>query len=175
MGDANIVLPYNRHIMSDKVCTICIPQSEASAYDMNNVKHHVGCPVYMRETELEWQALCIQRSNPAPVCRKCGYKNFEYLPVGNKFYPWYCQRCHENSEYPYGANVGDPVIEKENQINNLKWQVHAETSMSQIMLWIIMWKLFGGIVGFLAVLFIGGNLYTLFKSISKLPKNYFKL
>ena len=63
------------------------------------------------------------------------------------------------------------------KIENLKWQIHAETSVSQIMLWSIVWKLFGGWVGYIALFMIIGNIYTLLKSCIKLyinDINYFK-
>jgi len=59
-------------------------------------------------------------------------------------------------------------------MKNLKWQIHSETAMTQIMLWIILWKLFGGWVGYLAILFIVGNIITLVKSTLRMDKNYFK-
>ena len=59
-------------------------------------------------------------------------------------------------------------------MNKIKWQIHAETSIAQIMLWVIVWKLFGGWVGYLAVLFIAGNAITLFRSLMNMGKDYFK-
>lgn len=59
-------------------------------------------------------------------------------------------------------------------MEKLKWQIHAETSITQIMLWIILWKLFGGWVGYLSAVIIVGNIITLFKSVNKLGKNYLK-
>lgn len=59
---------------------------------------------------------------------------------------------------------------------NIKWQIHAETSVTQIMLWIIIAKLFGGWFLYIVTgMFIVGNIFTLLKSVSKLPKDYFKL
>lgn len=60
-------------------------------------------------------------------------------------------------------------------MDKLKWQIHSETSITQALMWIIMWKLFGGWVGYLAVILIAGNIYTLFKSSAKLGKGYFNL
>ena len=59
-------------------------------------------------------------------------------------------------------------------MKNIKWQIHAEASVSQIMLWILFWKIFGGWVSYLALIFIIGNTYTLIKSVLRLPKNYLK-
>jgi hypothetical protein len=62
-------------------------------------------------------------------------------------------------------------------MDKLKWQIHAETSITQIMFWIIIWKLFCGWVGYLAIIFIVGNIYTALKATFKLynlDKNYFK-
>ena len=59
------------------------------------------------------------------------------------------------------------------KLQNIKWQIHAETSVHQIMLWIILAKLFGGIFIVLAVFFILGNIATLIKSVKQLPKTYF--
>lgn len=59
----------------------------------------------------------------------------------------------------------------------IKWQIHAETSVTQIMLWIIFWKIFGGWVGYLAFVMILGNVFTYFKSVTKiiqLDKHYFR-
>jgi hypothetical protein len=61
--------------------------------------------------------------------------------------------------------------------NKLKWQIHAETSITQIMFWILFWKIFGGWVGYLAFVMILGNIFTWFKSIIrliKIDKDYFK-
>ena len=60
------------------------------------------------------------------------------------------------------------------KIDKLKWQIHAETSISQIMFWIILWKLFGGWVSYLAIIFIVANVWTMFKSANKLGIKYFK-
>lgn len=59
-------------------------------------------------------------------------------------------------------------------MEKIKWQIHAETSITQIMLWIIVWKLFGGWVGYLAPVMIIGNIYTTLKSSLKLGKYYFE-
>ena len=60
------------------------------------------------------------------------------------------------------------------KIERIKWQIHAETSITQICMWIIFWKLFGGWVGYVAIFFILGNIGTLWKSVSKLGKDYYK-
>lgn len=59
-------------------------------------------------------------------------------------------------------------------MDNLKWQIHAETSVSQIMQWVIIGKLFGGWVWWLAGVMIIGNIFTLTQASLKIPKNYFK-
>lgn len=59
-------------------------------------------------------------------------------------------------------------------MEKIKWQIHAETSITQIMLWIIVWKLFGGWVGYLALVMIVGNIYTTLKAGYKLGKYYFE-
>lgn len=59
-------------------------------------------------------------------------------------------------------------------MNKLKWQIHAETSISQIMMWVIIGKLFGGWAWALAALFIIGNFATMVKSSVKLGGDYFK-
>jgi len=63
-------------------------------------------------------------------------------------------------------------------MEKLKWQIHSETSVTQIMLWIIIWKLFGGwFIAGLAFVMIAGNVYTMLKSLvnlNQLDKNYFK-
>jgi hypothetical protein len=61
----------------------------------------------------------------------------------------------------------------ENKIEKVKWQIHAETSASSILMCIILWKLFGGWFGIVCSLVILGNLMTLTKSVSHLGKNYF--
>ena len=59
-------------------------------------------------------------------------------------------------------------------MKNLKWQLNAESSLTQIMFWIILIKLFSGLfVIVIGSLFIIGNIYTLLKSSSKLSKDYF--
>lgn len=55
----------------------------------------------------------------------------------------------------------------------IKWQIHAESSITQLMFWIIIAKLFGGWVIGLSVFMILGNLVTFIKSGIKLPKGYF--
>lgn len=60
------------------------------------------------------------------------------------------------------------------KIDKLKWQINGETGLIQIMLWIIVWKLFGGIVGYIAIIFIIGNIYTVLRSVVKLGKDYFE-
>jgi len=60
-------------------------------------------------------------------------------------------------------------------MKHLKWQMHAESSVTQIMLWIILIKLFNGLfIVILGSLFITGNIFTMLKSTSKLPRDYFK-
>lgn len=60
-------------------------------------------------------------------------------------------------------------------VDKIKWQIHAETSITQIMLWIIIAKLFEGWLIFaIAIVYIIGNVYVLLKSVSKLGKDYFK-
>ena len=54
-------------------------------------------------------------------------------------------------------------------MEKIKWQIHAETSLIQIMFWIILIKLFGGIIiTCLGILYIIGNFSTLFKSLNRL-------
>lgn len=58
---------------------------------------------------------------------------------------------------------------------NIKWQIHAESCVHQIMLWIIVARLFNAwYVDVLAFIMITGNFLTVIKAGSKLPKNYFK-
>ena len=60
-------------------------------------------------------------------------------------------------------------------MKHLKWQILSESSMTQIMLWIILIKLFNGLfIVILGSLFITGNIFTMLKSTSKLPRDYFK-
>jgi len=60
-------------------------------------------------------------------------------------------------------------------MKHLKWQIHSESSVTQIMLWIILIKLFNGIfIVILGSLFITGNIFTMLKGTSQLPKDYFK-
>jgi hypothetical protein len=56
----------------------------------------------------------------------------------------------------------------------LKWQIHSETSITSILFWIIIWKMFGGWVGGISAFMIFGNLVTLLKSIKHLGTSYFK-
>lgn len=65
-------------------------------------------------------------------------------------------------------------VYKMKKIDKLKWQINGETGLIQIMLWIIVWKLFGGIVGYIAIIFIIGNIYTVLRSVVKLGKDYFE-
>lgn len=58
-------------------------------------------------------------------------------------------------------------------MEKLKWQIHAETSVTQIMLWIILWKLFGGWVSYLAAVLIVGNIFTMFRSARQIGSGYF--
>lgn len=63
------------------------------------------------------------------------------------------------------------------EFEKLKWQIHAESSLTQMFLDVILWKLFGRWVGYFAFISILGNLYTLLKSVirlHKLDKDYFK-
>lgn len=59
--------------------------------------------------------------------------------------------------------------------NKLKWQINAETSITQLMLWVILWKLFDGWIGYLALPMILGNVFTLLRSAAKMGGNYFKV
>ena len=59
-------------------------------------------------------------------------------------------------------------------MKNIKWQIHAETSLSQVMLWVIIGKLFGGWVWLLAGAMIIGNLVALIQASQKLPKGYLR-
>ena len=63
-------------------------------------------------------------------------------------------------------------------MNKLKWQIHGETSITQIMLWIIIILLTDSKLLFcVAMTFIIGNIYTMLSSVSKLAKldsRYFK-
>jgi hypothetical protein len=68
-------------------------------------------------------------------------------------------------------NEKEPIAE---QIRALKWQIHAETSVSQIMLWVIIGLMCGGWVWGLSAFFIIGNILTITKSCSKFPKDYLK-
>ena len=56
----------------------------------------------------------------------------------------------------------------------IKWQLHAETSATSILLWIIIGKLFGGWVWGLSAFMIFGNITTLIKSIKHLGSDYYK-
>lgn len=62
-------------------------------------------------------------------------------------------------------------MKKENQ---LKWQIHAETSVTSLLMWIIIGKLFGGWVWGLSAFFILGNFFTVCKSVKNLGSDYFK-
>ena len=59
------------------------------------------------------------------------------------------------------------------KIDKLKWQIHSETSVLSILMWTIIWKLFGGWIGGVCAFMIFGNLCTLFKSINFLGNDYF--
>lgn len=60
-------------------------------------------------------------------------------------------------------------------MKNLKWQIHAETAISQMMFWAIIMNLFTDwYVDVLAAFMIIGNIVTAYKSANKLPKDYFK-
>lgn len=60
-------------------------------------------------------------------------------------------------------------------IKQIKWQLEAEFCLIQIILSIIVWKLFGGwIVGGLCALSIIGNLMRLIKATKILGVNYYK-
>jgi len=59
-------------------------------------------------------------------------------------------------------------------MEEIKWQLHAETSITQIMLWVVIWKLFGGVIGIVAFVFIVLNILTIFKSADRIKKDYFK-
>lgn len=58
-------------------------------------------------------------------------------------------------------------------MGNLKWQIHAETSISQAAMWLVIGKLYGGWVWIPAVIFIFGNIFTSIKATRRLPKKYF--
>jgi len=58
-------------------------------------------------------------------------------------------------------------------MNNLKWQIHAETSITQACLWLVIGKQWGGWVWIIAIFFIIGNLITTLKATKQLPKTYF--
>jgi len=60
------------------------------------------------------------------------------------------------------------------KLEKLKWQIHLETSITQIMLWVILWRLFGGWLGYVAFVCILGNLVTLWQAAGKVGKDYFK-
>ena len=60
-------------------------------------------------------------------------------------------------------------------MKHLKWQILSESSMTQSMLWIILIKLFDGMfIVILGSLFITGNIFTMLKGTSQLPRDYFK-
>ncbi len=60
-------------------------------------------------------------------------------------------------------------------MEHLKWQIHAETSASQIMLWLIVAQISNNFfVRLFCCIFIAGNMFTLLKSTCNLPKNYLK-
>ncbi len=46
----------------------------------------------------------------------------------------------------------------------LKWQIHAESSISDLLKWVIIWKLFGGWVGYVCFFLIILNMFTFLKS-----------
>jgi len=58
--------------------------------------------------------------------------------------------------------------------DRLKWQIHSETSLTSILLWLIIGKLFGGWVVGVSAFMILGNIATLIKSITHLGGDYFK-
>lgn len=53
-------------------------------------------------------------------------------------------------------------------LEKIKWQIHAETSIANMLTWVIIGKLFGGWVWILAGIMILGNLFTQVKSIINL-------
>lgn len=57
-------------------------------------------------------------------------------------------------------------------MDNLKWQIHAETALSQAAIWLVIGKLYGGWVWIPAAIFILGNLITMWRSVRQLPKGY---
>lgn len=60
-------------------------------------------------------------------------------------------------------------------IKHIKWQLEAEFCLIQIVLSIIVWKLFGGwVIGGLCALSIIGNLVRLPKAIRIIGTNYYK-
>jgi len=84
------------------------------------------------------------------------------------------QNQYKNNDRPVRPMVQD-IIAESSIVDKIKWQIHAKTCLTQIMLWIIVMKLFGGwfilIIGSLSII---GNMITLIWSVIKLGKNYFK-
>ena len=60
----------------------------------------------------------------------------------------------------------------EDRLEKIKWQLHAETSVTNLLLWAIVWKLTGWWL--LCGILILGNLITSWNSVSHLGKGYLK-
>lgn len=60
-------------------------------------------------------------------------------------------------------------------MNKIKWQIHAETSVTQIMLWALVAHTFNEKwLWYVAWFFIIGNFYTAIKSTVKMGNKYFE-
>lgn len=92
--------------------------------------------------------------------------------MGRKSYKeLYFELVKENKSNAVNVNF----VNNADQIDKIKWQIHAETSVTQIMLWLIVARLLGGwFIWILAGIFIIGNLYTIVKSVLKLGSTYYK-
>jgi len=60
------------------------------------------------------------------------------------------------------------------ETKNLRNYIDAELCIVQIYMSIIIGKLFGGWVWYISAFIIIGNIYTMFKNVRKLPKDYTK-
>lgn len=60
------------------------------------------------------------------------------------------------------------------EVEKIKWQIHAETSINQATLWTILGVLIGGWFWLIAGTFIIGNIITSLTASAKIGKGYFR-
>lgn len=62
----------------------------------------------------------------------------------------------------------------EKELGLLKWQIHAETSFKQWLLWIILAQFCQGFWFYVCIFMSIANIITGIYAATKLPRNYFK-